>query len=102
VARELGIHRATVTEYLRGWITRFLQASDLDMNHVCEDVANNSNIESLEKFKERIQGYIESIREKITTGIQQQMTEESIKRSFFRNLPADFDEDLRQLIKKIK
>lgn len=102
VARELGIHRATVTEYLRGWIIRFLQASDLDMNRVCKGVANNSNIESLEKFKERIQGYIESIREKITTGIQQQMTEESIKHSFFRNLPADFDEDLRKLIQKIR
>jgi DNA-binding NtrC family response regulator len=102
VARELGIHRATVTEYLRGWITRFLQASDLDMNHVCEDVANNSNIESLEKFKERIQGYIESIREKIVAGIQEQMTEETIKRSFFKNLPAEFYQDLTQLIQKIK
>lgn len=102
VAKNLGVHRTTVIEYLRGWTIRFLQRSDMDDESVFSAIAGDAELENSTKFRERIEIYIESLRKNILSGIQANKSSEQIKRISFKKLPSEFEKDFVSLVEKMQ
>ncbi len=101
VAAELGLHRATVTEYLRGWIIHFYNQSEL-LDEVCEKLRGTLPLKDEGQFRERIKTYIDGVLEKIQLGIDAREPDEVIRTQRFRNLPSTFEIDLSSLIQKVR
>ncbi|MFN3385941.1 MAG: sigma 54-interacting transcriptional regulator [Candidatus Thermochlorobacter sp.] len=101
VATELGLHRATVTEYLRGWVIHFYNQSEL-LDEVCEKLRGTLPLRDEGQFHERIKTYIDGVLEKIQLGIDAKEPDEVIRTQRFRNLPSIFEMDLSSLIQKAR
>ncbi|HEX9653478.1 MAG TPA: sigma 54-interacting transcriptional regulator [bacterium] len=102
VASELAIHRATVTEYLRGWIIRFMLEHDVDPSQICRALNGNPIVLNGKQLEERVQNYIQSIRDKISEGLGRRESDSEIRLGRFKNLPSEFDDDLAQLIQRLR
>lgn len=101
VAAELGLHRATVTEYLRGWAIHFYALSE-SLEETCEKLRGVLPLKDETQFRERIKGYIDSALEKIQSGIDAKESDDAIRALRFRNLPSVFESDLASLIQKAR
>jgi transcriptional regulator with AAA-type ATPase domain len=101
VASELSLHRATVTEYLRGWVIHFYCQSE-SHNEVCKKLCGAHTLRDESQFRERIKSYIDGIVEKIQLGIGAKESDEMIRVQRFRNLPSVFEADLISLIRKVR
>jgi hypothetical protein len=102
VANDLGLHRVTVTEYLRGWVIRYLHEHDFDLPQICQALAGGAQIENQEKFRDRISQYAASIRRRIEEGLQKNEAQSAMRYVRFKNLPNEFEQDLNLLIEEIK
>ncbi len=101
VAAELSVHRATVTEYLRGWIIHFYSQSE-SQDEVCKKLCGAHTPRDESQFRERIKSYIDGVVEKIQLGIGAKESDETIRAQRFRNLPSIFETDLMNLIRKVR
>lgn len=98
VARALALHRVTVTEYLRGWVIRFLAQYRLDAEAVREALRGDAEIPKEDAFRRRTDGYIDSVLTRIHEGLAAGETEEQIRFKRFRHTQAEFEPDLVHLI----
>ncbi len=101
VASELSLHRATVTEYLRGWVIHFYSQSE-SHHEVCKKLCGTHMLRDEAQFRERIKSYIDAVVEKIQLGIGAKESDEIIRVQRFRNLPSIFEADLISLIRKVR
>jgi DNA-binding NtrC family response regulator len=102
VAAELSVHRVTVTEYLRGWIIRFMVQHDLNLDQVCRELNGSPIILNGKQLEERVQKYITGIHDRIRDGVAGSETDSEIRLGRFKNLPGAFDDDLAQLVKRLR
>lgn len=100
VATALGLHRSTVTEYLRGWIIRYMQLSNSETEAVISAVMADANLENPDQFRNRIQSYTDKIRKNIASGLESRLSESGIRRSWFKNIPLEFENDVIALIRQ--
>jgi DNA-binding NtrC family response regulator len=100
VAADLMIHRSTVTEYLRGWTVKYLNAGEWDRNFVLASLRGTAPVSDEAQLKKRVDEYVEYIESRIVDGLQNQQTDEQILCGKFRNLPVVFRNDLAALIQK--
>lgn len=101
-AKQLNIHRATATEYWRGWVIRSLNTCDFDVPQLCRALAGDAALENQAQFEPRVAQYVASIRSKIEEGLRQNEPENALRYSRFKNLPGEFEPDLLLLIAKIR
>jgi DNA-binding NtrC family response regulator len=102
VASDLMLHRSTVTEYLRGWVVRFLNTGNSDLEYVVSSMRGSAPVADESRFRSRIYEYIDYVRTRISDGIVKELSDQEIQIKIFRNLPGVFREDLIQLIQKIR
>lgn len=102
VAEELSIHRVTVTEYLRGWVIRFMARYDFDQAQVYEALRGEAKIENEASFQQRIDHYMEAIRQRILEGARRGETDEEIRLGRFKNTHRAFEPDLKRLIQTLR
>ena len=101
-AQRLGLHRATVTEYLRGWVMRYLHVYNFDLSQICRALAGEAALVDEEQFKARIEQYAASVQSRIAEGLRQNETDNTLRHARFKSLPQEFEPDLQVLITKIK
>ena len=101
-AKQVGIHRATATEYWRGWVIRYLNICGFDLPQLCRALAGDAVFENQVQFESRVAQYAASIRSKIEEGLRQNEPENALRYSRFKNLPGEFEPDLLLLIAKIR
>jgi len=99
-AAELMLHRSTVTEYLRGWTIKFLNAGDGDHQFVLASLRGTAPVSDEEQLKSRVDEYISYVESRITEGLRNMQTDEEILGTKFRNIPIVFRNDLLSLIQK--
>ena len=100
VATELMIHRSTVTEYLRGWTIKFLNAGDGNRDFVLSSLRGTAPVSDEEQLRNRVDEYISYVETRIAEGLRNVQTDEEILGTKFRNLPVVFRNDLLKLIQK--
>ena len=96
------LHRSTVTEYLRGWVIRFLNMGDSDLEYVISSVRGTAPVMDESKYRSRIYEYIDFIRVRISEGIANNYSDSEIHTKMFKNLPGFFRDDLILLIQKTR
>lgn len=102
VADELSIHRVTVTEYLRGWVIRFMHQRDLDQSLVAQALRGDSHLDNEEIFERRVEQYMSTIQSRILDGIERNETDDEIWLGRFKNTQGAFEDDLKQLIQMFR
>jgi DNA-binding NtrC family response regulator len=102
VADELSIHRVTVTEYLRGWVIRFMHQHDLDTDRVARALRGGSHISNEEVFVRRVEQYMSTIESRICDGIDRDETDDEIWLGRFKNTQGAFEDDLKHLIQMFR
>jgi transcriptional regulator with GAF, ATPase, and Fis domain len=102
VSTDLGIHRVTVTEYLRGWTARYLNEFEDAPEKIYAALKGETTVYNDAQFRERIDGYIDSIRAKIKEGLDAGESTSELKLSRFRALPNAFEKDILELCEKMK
>jgi hypothetical protein len=102
VASDLMLHRSTVTEYLRGWVIRFLNMGNSDTEYVISSMRGTAPVVDESKYRSRIFEYIDYIQTRIKEGVESGYSELEIQSKLFRNLPGVYRDDLIQLIQKIR
>lgn len=100
VAADLMIHRSTVTEYLRGWTVKYLNAGEWNREFVLASLRGTAPVSDEVQLKKRVDEYIDYIESRIVDGLQHLQTDEEILGGRFRNLPIVFRNDLTALIQK--
>jgi transcriptional regulator with AAA-type ATPase domain len=101
-AKQVGIHRATATEYWRGWVIRYLNTCGFDMPQLCRALAGDAVLDNQAQFESRVAQYAASIRRRIEEGLRQNEPESALRYSRFKNLPGEFEPELLLLIAKIR
>jgi transcriptional regulator with AAA-type ATPase domain len=102
VANDLMIHRSTVTEYLRGWVIRFLNSGNSEIDYVLSSIRGTAPVNDENQFRNRMNEYIGYAKSKIDEGISLSYSDIEIQSRLFKNLPGEFREDLIQLIQKTR
>jgi DNA-binding NtrC family response regulator len=100
VASDLMIHRSTVTEYLRGWTVKYLNAGEWNRDFVLASLRGTAPVSDEAQLKKRVDEYVEYIESRIVDGLRNQQTDEQILGGKFRNLPVAFRNDLAALVRK--
>lgn len=101
VASDLSLHRATVTEYLRGWILHFYNQSE-DPEEILRQLCGSAPLRDASHLRERIKTYIDGVIAKIQAGLAANESDEAIRSLRFKNLPSLFEPDLINVIRKIR
>ncbi len=101
-ARDLGIHRVTVTEYQRGLIAKFYAEQNLEVEKTLAAIRGDATIADEAQFKKRISGYIASLHQKIEDGVKTGESDVEIRLQRFKSLPGYFETAFDHLIKQIR
>ena len=98
VADSIGMHRVTVTEYLRGWIIYYL-VRGMDADQIAREFTGDTvNSETIEQLAGRLSSYRETIETRILKGMKQGKDPDEIEERYFSQMPKFFSDDLKLLI----
>ncbi len=89
ISTELGIHRVTATEYVRGWVLHAYVSANFEHGNLAT-FFNQTD----EKIEKRCQQYIDLIVQKCLAAKKEKKTFQDLKKSKFKSLPALFLNDL--------
>jgi DNA-binding NtrC family response regulator len=101
-ANELAIHRVTVTEYLRGWVIRLMIEHDSDPDVIAQSLYGRPTFQNQDQLVARVEKYVDGIKGRIREGLREGEAVGEIRLRRFKNIPKDFEEELRRLIQRLQ
>ena len=99
IADELGIHRVTVSEYLKAWILYYYNQADKDLDKAVKLLSvNKLSAEKSDKLRKKITETIKSIKIKLKRFETENISFEQGTKLYFKSFPSIFHDELKKLL----
>ena len=81
---------------------RFMVEHDLDREQVLEALRGDAVVDNVDAFEQRIEQYMDSVRQRILEGLHAGETDAEIWLGRFKNTQGVFEQDVKSLIHRIR